>query len=346
MISAGRTTFAVRDQQRCASDAGNNYGKTAWFSGHSWFSGTALMVASHRSVVQQVDDWQSERINAATVLDPLTYLVLPTVFPFLVAAAVSLVARRFLGKRHVTVLSVFAVVVTIDLLAMFGLLGQPPFVQRLAEGTASLHELCELFIRWTILLAVLYAAVWLTPAIRLRVPRFSVRCALIVMTCCAVVCAAVRTLCLSHVREKQISRDIEALGGSVRWWSRDSYRVAGVDFSHCPVDDTVVESLYWPSRLVDLNLESTKISDSALKHLMNTTTELTDLILKDTNITDGGMVYLQPLTSLRYLDVRGTHVSRLGALTLQQALPNVYIMVDGVTSENQDVSWMSLGVRP
>jgi hypothetical protein len=78
--------------------------------------------------------------------------------------------------------------------------------------------------------------------------------------------------------------------------------------------------------VVDFNLRDTGVTDAALKHL-HSFSSLYSLNLTRCQITDHGVVQLQGVRTLRWLDLKGTGVTEAGLYTLKSALPDCLIFV-------------------
>ena len=81
-------------------------------------------------------------------------------------------------------------------------------------------------------------------------------------------------------------------------------------------DEGLSEKLKGLTKLIRLNLGSTKITDAGLVHLKGLT-KLKWLWLNNTKIIDAGLVHLKGLTKLELLDLRSTKVTDAGLVHLK-----------------------------
>ncbi len=87
------------------------------------------------------------------------------------------------------------------------------------------------------------------------------------------------------------------------------------DFEDNRITDTALIPLKGLTRLSSLNLDGTEITDAGLAHLRGLT-KLSSLRLNDTRVTDAGLAHLRGMTKLRYLGLDGTHVTDAGLANL------------------------------
>lgn len=101
-------------------------------------------------------------------------------------------------------------------------------------------------------------------------------------------------------------------------------QVASIDFSHAPVNDSVMGLLAAMPHLTRLKLTGTKVTDAGVTRLAGLAfLEYVNLV--DTDISDAGLRALERLPRLRAVHLWGTRVTALGVARLQQALPRAVI---------------------
>lgn len=96
-------------------------------------------------------------------------------------------------------------------------------------------------------------------------------------------------------------------------------------------DSSVQLLLPLKEQLIELKLENTLITDSALK-IISQFKNLMRLQLDNTKITDAGLAYLASLQNLRYLNLVGTNVTARGVLQLKNLknLQSIYLYQSAV----------------
>jgi hypothetical protein len=97
-----------------------------------------------------------------------------------------------------------------------------------------------------------------------------------------------------------------------------------LDLGGTGVTDAGLVHLKGLTKLKELDLSFTKITDAGLIHLKGHT-KLESLVLSNTYVTDAGLVHLKGLTNLERLYLDGTQVTDAGIQDLQRALPNCKI---------------------
>ena len=103
-------------------------------------------------------------------------------------------------------------------------------------------------------------------------------------------------------------------------WGQEKLDLSGQDIT----DEQLAEKLKGLTKLEELSLGYTKITDAGLVHLKGLT-NLEWLFLEDTQITDAGLVHLKGLTNLKHLSLWNTKITDAGVQELKKALPDCYI---------------------
>ena len=133
----------------------------------------------------------------------------------------------------------------------------------------------------------------------------------------AVLAAAVYGALLVWVpyqREQRIAKEFEALGGRVK------FQYAGPDW----IPQSMRDRTMLFSRVTDLHLFNTQVTDAGLEHLKELT-NLEWLDLNYTQVTDAGLEQVIGLTNLEEIFLRNTQVTAEGRAMLRKALPNCEI---------------------
>lgn len=97
--------------------------------------------------------------------------------------------------------------------------------------------------------------------------------------------------------------------------STSEVAIVELQFSDSLTDDDMANVAGF-TRLRDLNLSHSRVSDAAL-------TNLEWISLDDTQVSDAGLVQLAALPKLEWLELKNTRVTAQGFKKLQTALPNV-----------------------
>jgi hypothetical protein len=183
------------------------------------------------------------------------------------------------------------------------------------------------------------------PKTKCRSFRFSLRTLLLLVTVCSVGFGWLSVKTRQAQRQKEAVEAIKKLGGSVMYnYQRDSSRVViqsptppgpiwlrkwlGIDFfadvDALTIDDAVIERGILDADLAHLQcfteLQSLKlhvyVKGAGLVHLQGLT-KLEYLELRHTNITDARLAHIQGLTKLTYLDLTRTKITDAGLVRLQ-----------------------------
>jgi hypothetical protein len=149
-------------------------------------------------------------------------------------------------------------------------------------------------------------------------------------------------------------RQVEALGGTVRWLANGSNTIeVDFQFSGKALKDQDLRVLASLQNLAALRLKNTGITDAGLNHVAKVTTlkrldlsgtavtdaglkhladlkEMETLNLFETTISDAGLLTIQEFPSLKQLFVWQTKVSTTGIAQLQKAKPSLRVMPDSV----------------
>ena len=118
---------------------------------------------------------------------------------------------------------------------------------------------------------------------------------------------------------------ITKLGGKVEVdESSPGKPVVKVNLRNKPIKDADLEQLKGLTKLQELRLGGTKITNRGLEHLKELT-ELRTLILDRTEVSDDGLKHLQGLTNLRWLNVCETPVTDAGVKHLKPLTKLEYV---------------------
>ncbi|MBP90726.1 MAG: hypothetical protein CMJ64_29115 [Planctomycetaceae bacterium] len=105
-------------------------------------------------------------------------------------------------------------------------------------------------------------------------------------------------------------------------------KLRSLDLYGIPVSSAGLRKLRGLTELQTLRISDTAIDDEALRELA-TLTELRYLDLsRNPGITDAGLIHLNALIHLEYVDLQGTQVTAAGVAKLQKALPDCDIKWD------------------
>jgi hypothetical protein len=112
--------------------------------------------------------------------------------------------------------------------------------------------------------------------------------------------------------------DIEGHGINDQWLAqlRGCTNLVHLIVPSSPLDGSGFEHLLAPGRLLELNVQWTRVNDAGLAHIGKLASLLT-LNLSHTPVTDAGMAHLAGLTALKELDMDGTAVTDAGLLKLR-----------------------------
>ncbi len=114
----------------------------------------------------------------------------------------------------------------------------------------------------------------------------------------------------SNAEEKELESDL-----MVKQQVEKNINATAIRFDYYDMTNKALVYLRPMSKLTELSLSSTKISNNGLLHL--TELPLKSLSLLETRVTDNGMKYVGQITTLELLDLSATHITDRGLIKLR-----------------------------
>jgi hypothetical protein len=108
-------------------------------------------------------------------------------------------------------------------------------------------------------------------------------------------------------------------------------KLSSVSLADCPIGDASINEVGQSVSLQALKVPSTHISDSGVKHIareLGPGKRLNLLELRSCQITDKSLVYLASMTSLRFVGLLNTKVTREGVEFFKKSLPDCRVLVE------------------
>lgn len=160
---------------------------------------------------------------------------------------------------------------------------------------------------------------------RQRLALTGVNSAMRLIAACLIAGNALVSGCAPEVREQNVTRMIESLGGTVN--SDDGGQIIAIDLSGSAVTDSQLQFLRDLPRLRELKLGVTGITDEGLKSV-GAVRSLEVLSLWGTPVSNAGLTSLYELKGLKRVTCDFTQVTTSGLRRLQAELPDCRVEWD------------------